>query len=286
MPKLTEYIQENKRRIYLQWDENAYEELEKNVEYGSLILRFFSDSLENDRQRVLFHLGTLKGVVDSFEHLLYEKGEELRMVEARRTMFSHIKHLDDVIFALETHGSMTHTELCVCMKGMNAPTLTEAMKKILDTGLVTAVTMGKYKIYSLTDTGLSYGKMARKEKDEIDTDRLLNLLQSALAHLPAGQEQQMLKEKVASLFAENESPAGKSVEDIFKHITVHEFHWSDTLFNRNPKRYAQNDSNVIRPHHSQPDQAHESLNRAEYWHVRQPVPYYETLDDRITGLKN
>ena len=62
------YIQENKRRIFLQWNEDEYGNLEKNLEYGSLILRFFMDSLKNDDQRALFELGTLKGVVFNEEY--------------------------------------------------------------------------------------------------------------------------------------------------------------------------------------------------------------------------
>ena len=70
------------------------------------------DSLKNDDQRALFELGTLKGVVESFEHLLYKKGEELRLQKARQTFFSAVKHLDDVVFALETHGTLKFVNFC------------------------------------------------------------------------------------------------------------------------------------------------------------------------------
>ena len=198
------YTKENQRRLFLQWDEEAYEELEKNLEYGSLLLRFFADSLEDDKQRALFELGTLKGVVESYEHLLYNKGEELRLQKAKYTFFSTVKHLDEVVFALETHGSMTQTELRKYMRQMNAPTLSEAMKKILNTGLVTATAMGKYKVYTLTDTGLKYGRLARRINERFDLPGILKLLHTIIEHTPAGKERKELADKIAALFVDGE----------------------------------------------------------------------------------
>ena len=198
------YTKENQRRLFLQWDEEAYEELEKNLEYGSLLLRFFADGLEDDKQRSLFELGTLKGVVESFEHLLYNKGEELRLLQAKYTFFSTVKHLDEVVFALETHGSMTQTELRKYMRGMNASTLSEAMKKILNTGLVTATALGKYKVYTLTDTGLKYGRLARRSNEKFDLSGVLKLLQTVIDHTPAGKERKELADRIAALFVDGE----------------------------------------------------------------------------------
>lgn len=194
------YIQENKRRIFLQWNEDEYENLEKNLEYGSLILRFFMDSLKNDDQRALFELGTLKGVVESFEHLLHKKGEELRLQKARYTFFSAVKHLDDVVFALETHGSMTQTELCKYMRNMNASTLSEAMKKILKTGLVMKTALGKYRIYTLSDTGLEYGKLIRRGKENFELPKVLKLLRILIDQTHSGQEKDNLKKQIVALF--------------------------------------------------------------------------------------
>lgn len=205
--KVTEYTRENQRRIFLQWTEDAYEDLEKNLEYGSLLLSFFVDSLADNKERALFELGSLKGVVASFEHLLYEKGEELRLIEAKRSVFSTVKHLDEVVFALETHGNMTQSELCSYLQGMNASTLSEAMKKILATGLVTVTAMGKYRIYTLTDTGLKYGKMVRRSNEMLDLPRVLKLLQTIIAHTPLGKERKNLAEKVETLFMNGEVDA-------------------------------------------------------------------------------
>lgn len=199
---VTVYTQENKRKLFLQWKENNYEELENSLEYGSLLLRFFVDGLKADRHRTLFELGALKGVVDCFEHLLYEKGEELRLLEAKRISFSTIKHLDEVVFALETHGSMTQTELRNYMQGMNASTLSEAMKKILATGLVASTVIGKYTIYTLTDTGLEYGKLVRKGKEENDLPHVLKVLQAIIDRMPTNKERIALAEKLMALFAD------------------------------------------------------------------------------------
>ena len=104
------------------------------------------------------------------------------------------------MFALETHGSMTQTELCKYMRNMNASTLSEAMKKILKTGLVTKTALGKYRIYTLTDTGLEYGKIVRKGKKQFDLPDVLKLLQNMIKHTPEGKERNDLQKKIAAVF--------------------------------------------------------------------------------------
>lgn len=173
---LIDYIEENKRIIYQQWENDDYENLEKTLSYGSMILRHFTNRLdENSIQYKLFEIGTLKGAIESFEYLLYEKAAELRFLEANKQHYSSIKHLKEVIQTLETHGSMTQTELCDYLR-LRASTLSEAMKKILKTELVLSSPVGKFRLYTLSDTGIKYGRFLRKKKNNSDIDNVFRLL--------------------------------------------------------------------------------------------------------------
>ena len=178
---LMDYIEKNKRIIYLEWQGEDYEYLEKTLAYGSMILRHFANSLDDEStQRALFEIGTLKGTVESFENLFYEKTEELRLLEANKKYFSSIKHLKDIIFVLETHGSVTHTELCNYL-GMLPSTLSEAMKKVLETNLVLSSSAGKFRMYSLSEAGIKYGRLLRKKKNDGEYGETHDLLQTIVA---------------------------------------------------------------------------------------------------------
>lgn len=178
---LADYVEENKRIIYQQWEGEDYENLEKTLGYGSMILRHFVNRLAEDRtQNVLFEIGTLKGAIESFEYLLYEKAAELRLMEANSQHFSSVKHLKEVIQVLETHGSVTQSELCSYL-GLRASTLSEAMKKILNTNLVLSAPVGKFKLYTLSDTGIKYGRLLRKKKNNGDIDNIFRLLNESIS---------------------------------------------------------------------------------------------------------
>lgn len=194
--EFADYIEENKRTIYLQWEDDDYENLEKSLGYGSMILRHFANRLSvDDGQRVLFEIGTLKGTIESFEHLLFEKATEIRIIEGNKQRFSSIKHLNDVVLTLETHGSLTHTELCNYLD-MRASTLTEAMKKILDTNLVLSSPVGKFKVYTLSDTGIKYGRMVRKKNNDEGIDDVLKLLDTLVTKITDSYEIDKIKDEL------------------------------------------------------------------------------------------
>ena len=193
---LIDYIEENKRIIYRQWESDDYENLEKTLSYGSMILRHFVSCLAEDSiQYKLFEIGTLKGAIESFEYLLYEKAAELRFLEENKHHYSSIKHLKEVIQTLETHGSMTQTELCDYLR-LRASTLSEAMKKILKTELVLSFPVGKFRLYTLSDTGIKYGRLLRKKKNNSDIDSVFRLLNELIVGIKDVHEVGQVKDEL------------------------------------------------------------------------------------------
>ena len=181
---IARYSKENIRTILLKWQESDFEELERNLSMGSTVLQFFKAGLETmSEQSALLDIGILLGTVESFQRLLYERGQANRDIARNANQERHIKHLPKVISALETHGSMTHTEMSEYL-GLKTSTLSEAMKKILETCFVQAIFAGKYKVYSLTDAGIRYGRRLRSEKQEVSFDDLIQVLQDKIDRIP------------------------------------------------------------------------------------------------------
>lgn len=181
--ELVDYAKQIQNQLLTDWISGKRESLQRDLRYESALLAYmerFLQKLDETRYASL-RLGALLGTVESFERILYEQNQNL-WAEARFTK-EPVKHLPEVVQALEIYGQMSHTALSEHLK-MNPPTLTEAMKKILTTGAVQASTVGKYKMYSLSDAGLRYGKELRK-RGKLDLslielcEKLNLLLQSA-----------------------------------------------------------------------------------------------------------
>ena len=138
------------------------EELEKSMRYGMVMLSYFERSLqENKESGAVFEAGKLKGYLETLDKLQFAADQD-RLAKARAKLLG-TKHLDEIVLVLETHGSMSQTDLGAAL-GLQASTLSEALKKVRKTNLVQASPYGKYKFYSLTEDGVRYGAMLRKEK--------------------------------------------------------------------------------------------------------------------------
>jgi hypothetical protein len=73
------------------------------------------------------------------------------------------------------------------------------MKRILNTGFVHVISSGKYKLYSLTDAGIRYGRMIRTEKSTMSFDDLILLLQDKIDHIPDESSRQQISTQFESL---------------------------------------------------------------------------------------
>ena len=160
--ELTAVAEDIQEQLLFDWTGEKRQEVRKELKYDSALLAYierFLKKLDSSRHAAL-RLGALLGTVESLERLQYEQNQTA-WAEARFSK-EPVKHLREVVQALETHGTMTHTELSEYLK-MNAPTLTEAMKKIVNTGVVQTSSIGKYKLYSLTDEG-QIGRASCRER--------------------------------------------------------------------------------------------------------------------------
>lgn len=162
--ELIDYAHEAQQEVFLKWLDGTSEEFQQYLRYQSALLDEVPDLLRPDKSSLAFlQLGSLMGTVESFERVHYETQQSQWARDRLQEEGASIKHLSQVVQILEVNGAMTHKELSSSLK-MNPPTLTEAMKKILETGAVQVSSSGKYKIYTLTDAGLRYGRDLRKRR--------------------------------------------------------------------------------------------------------------------------
>lgn len=144
--------------------------LKKSLNFGMVMLSYFERSLqENAEISSIFWAGKLKGCLETLDKLQFATDQDKLAVERAKLLGT--KHLDEIIFALETHGAMSQSELGESL-GLQPSTLSEILKKILKTQLINVSPYGKYKIYSLTGEGTRYGALLRKRSNrhtEIET---------------------------------------------------------------------------------------------------------------------
>lgn len=139
--------------------------LEKSVRFGTVVLSYFARSLQETLEKnALFSVGKLMGHLEALDKLQFASDQDQAAIE-RAKLFG-TKHLNEVILALETHGTMSQTELIEALK-LQASTLSEVLKKVRKTNLVQVSPYGKYKVYSLTEEGVHYGAALRKKKKQL-----------------------------------------------------------------------------------------------------------------------
>lgn len=155
-----EYNQDILISLFLKGDRNN---LATTIKDGVFFLNITEDSLRNKkRDRAIFALGKTKGTLSFLARILGNEAQSKRTEAIVESRLSGIKNLDVIILILEKDGPLTHSELAKKMGGMNLSTLTENMKKISSYGLVLSQSSGKYKYYSLSNTGRAYAFNLRK----------------------------------------------------------------------------------------------------------------------------
>lgn len=165
---LKQYVDENQRHIAVQWLKSDLPQLRKTLKLGTAILSSQEQKIKRDKlQHAIFRLGALAGTLESFNYLMYENDRQQQTVEEFTKDIKCIKHLQDVVLLLDLYGDLTHSEISEKL-GLNPPTLTEIMKKIIPTDLVRATVAGKYKLYSLSDVGRRLAVHLRGVKSESD----------------------------------------------------------------------------------------------------------------------
>lgn len=165
--KLIKYAETNQANLDTYWQNNSNEEIHLFLKYATSKLAYFENFTQSDVQQCsAFKLGKLLGAIESYGKIIYEKKLDRLVVDRLYEDGRTIKYLDDIVKLLESHGGLTHAELCKYLS-LKTSTLSEAIKKVLATGIVDFRCAGKYKIYSLTDDGIRYGRYIRNQKRDM-----------------------------------------------------------------------------------------------------------------------
>ena len=159
---------------------SSADDLLRSVNLGISILSYFERSIQQSKDFLsLFLLGKLKGRLETLNEQHYNLQQD-SIAEATGRM-AYTKYLDQIVSLLEMWGFMTQSELCEKLDLQNS-TLSEALKKVRETQLVAVHSMGKYKVYSLTDEGIRYGALQRKNKKKsLNVEDTLDALQKQLS---------------------------------------------------------------------------------------------------------
>lgn len=162
--------------------QSNFEVLEKSIRVGNILASNLERSIQTASDQALIAAGKLMGSIETFEKIQYEN--EQNRAAFVQTKLLGTKHLDRVIQALSTHGSLSQTQMCE-MLALQASTMSEVLKKVRMTNLVQASPYGKYKMYSLTEEGLRYSEALRRKRmytsgnkpSQLDIDAAIKTLQ-------------------------------------------------------------------------------------------------------------
>ncbi len=135
------------------------EELKQSTRLGMLLLSYFERSIEKTAELYsVYLLGRLRGIlgcVDDDDYVTQQNKLSEKRVEILAT-----KYLEEVLSLLERYGSLSQTEVGEKLK-LQKSTLSEALKRIRETGLVYVNEYGRFKVYRLTDEGVRYARILR-----------------------------------------------------------------------------------------------------------------------------
>ena len=169
---IIEYAEENQRQLLTKAKLKETEVLKKSLKLGTAILRYQENLLKSEKSKFsIYKLGVLSGSVDALNQLIYDSDQKQQTIDSFKERIKCVKHLKEIVSLLDLYGSLTHAEVSEKLS-VNPPTLTEIMKKVLPTTLVNVTSLGKYKLYSLTDQGRRlalYIREIRSESDQLET---------------------------------------------------------------------------------------------------------------------
>ena len=161
-----EYADETQRELLYSWNARDNTMLERLILQSRNILNFWVDSIGKRRQwMALVRCGAWIGTLETLEKSIYEESMDLLTQKQKKKRILAIKHVPEIMGLLEVKGVMAHGELAEELHLKHASTLTEIMKKTENLELIEISKAGKYKLYSLTDTGVRYAKQLRSRGD-------------------------------------------------------------------------------------------------------------------------
>lgn len=121
----------------------------------------------SDREQVVYFLGKFDGLKDAFQDLLAAEDEEQRIVSLACAQSARTDQILMVLYTTNNGQGMRHRELADHIH-ISYSSLSNIMKRILQSGAVTAERSGKNTFYTLTTAGQRYcaqKQQSTKQKD-------------------------------------------------------------------------------------------------------------------------
>lgn len=157
-----DYADGAQRKLLYNWHARDSKVLERLILHSRNILNFWVDSIaKKPLWMALVRCGAWIGTLETLEKFIYEESMDLWAQRRLEKSISSIKHVPEIVGLLEVKGVMNHGEMVEELHLRHASTLTEIMKKTADLELIEIRKVGKYNLYSLTDTGVRYAKQLR-----------------------------------------------------------------------------------------------------------------------------
>lgn len=161
--KVINYANEAQRELIHNWQLHDKTVLERLLLMGRNILCFWTDSIAKKRLWVaLVRCGAWLGTMETIQKLTYEENMDTWTKKRFLKQIASIKKLPDILQLLEVKGVMTHSELSEELQFRHPSALTETIKKIAEFDLINIRRVGKYSLYSLTETGIRSAKLLRE----------------------------------------------------------------------------------------------------------------------------
>lgn len=166
---LQEYVENNANAVISEQKDDG--DINDFLSIGRSVLRRFQQRcIRDEAQKVIFALGELNGIVKAYAHLDYEKAKNEYAWEQSSKLYGSVKHLNEIVNALYEDENLSQSELAERL-GLNASTLTEAMKKVANKELVVARRSGKFKFYSLSEYGRRYHDVLMAKQSELEKNK-------------------------------------------------------------------------------------------------------------------
>ena len=159
--KVVQVASENIDLVMSHYRNCNYEALEQSIRVANILTSYLERSIQSASGQALIAAGRLMGCIETLEKIQYET-EQNRAAFAETRLLG-TKHLDSIVQALEAHGALSQTQMCELLD-LQAPALSESLKELRMSNLVQISHYGTYKMYSLTEEGLRYGKSLRNNK--------------------------------------------------------------------------------------------------------------------------
>lgn len=182
--EIANYVKENSNHLFSIVSGERIEESQGIFRFGKTLTDEFEEDIVmgKDQLESIYKVGMLSGILKICLRIATEKSHQKSMEQEAEQYFSKISHLNQIVEIIGKNSGLTHTELSQKLD-MNVSTLTECMKKIIETNLIEYRSVGRYKFYSLTDKGRryrryeSYGKLPFLSK-EVLQERFEKYLES------------------------------------------------------------------------------------------------------------